>query len=380
MDSSVLKSLSETVEPGMLLGRSLDPAVWLMDRVKEASRQNNFFPLSEVTERFNNFERVEKGSPYVTTNSHGHSITPVQRTASNDMEVTPLDESDIVILFNRSGAALINLGFTGKTLFDPYLQAVRVASWGEAAWFWAYLNSGVVNEWGLLVKVLGERIGHSNSTNFDPFVPLLPKMAGAQLDKALNVAAMANSELSSELERATHYEYRSIVPGSKWTLQPAIANSRLEDGELLADLVTEIVPGKFRGGEERELMPVATARWVRGDGPSVFGDGDAKGSVIAEPGNLVTPSLGDVSFSRIVEEPMLVHSTCFVIRLKENVSSSYVNNFLNSLEATRQRRLRAQDGAFIRTFRAGDLRNMRVVSSLDFVHECRQIVMEVLAT
>lgn len=380
MDSSAVKSFSQRFDSEALLKRGWDPAQSLIDSVKELARESHHLPLSEVTERLTHYETVDRGTLFLTTDKHGRSISPVQRATSMGIEVIALEEGDIAILFSRSGAALINWGFKGKTYFDPQLQAVRVNSWEHAVWIWVYLNSGVKSDWDLVFQALRQRANILTQVSFDPLVPNLPRLDGAQFDAALNIAKRANSNPALEQERSTHFGYRVLEKDSKWSLKPPTESFQSLLGEPLEDLITELCRGKYRGGDLRAVMPVATSRWVRGEPPQIFGDSSNANAVIAAPGDLVTNSLGDVSRSRIAEEPMLVHATCFVIRLKENVSPGYVNRFLNSPEATRQRRLLAREDSFVPAFRADDLKSMRVIESSDFVEECRSLVTESMAT
>lgn len=351
-----------------------NPSDWLADEFLASERKNKVRLLIDVCERVESFTNIEPGEKYFSTNKSGNSLSPIIRTATRELEALTFDDQSPVILIDRRGAAIINLHLDDSKYFDPNLSAFRASSSLETLWIWAYMNSGLGRQASTYLSALAQKSPLPNSSTSNLLVREMPTMDTKQAEDLFSLAIQVNSELTEEEMEQTHYSIRQLKEGSKWQLKLLRETVNSSQGQLLGTQSTFIKRGNPALEVSDVGLPVATGRWIRNGEIREFCTPLSAGNEIAMPGDILTLGIGDVSLSRIATEPMAVRGTLFHIKLTPETDPSFVNSFLNSPEATKQRRELLDSGMFLKSISASNLAKLRVVETVDLRDACRDLV------
>lgn len=107
-----------------------------------------------------------------------------------------------------------------------------------------------------------------------------------------------------------------------------------------------------------DLLPVASGRVLAGKPIRNYVPADSA-RVIAEPGDVLVGVIGERANARVVDQPMVVASTVYLLRPKARDLGPRLVRFLNGTEGLARRRL-ASHSVFIPQINVSDLRRMRV--------------------
>ena len=351
-----------------------DPADWLIEEFLADERENKMHLLTNLCERVESFSILEPGGQYFSTNKIGSSISPSIRTAVRELEVLTFDEEFPLFLVDRSGAAIVDLDLDGPKCFDPNLSAFRAESRIEALWIWAYLNSGLGGPANSYLSTLARKSHFSKSSSLNVLVPEMPNLTPEQADELFALAKLVNSEAIEEDSGKSHFSIRPLEGGTKWKLRPQRVSGNLGNGQLLGSISSQIKRGSSALEFSDTGLPVATGRWLRDGKIREFCTNKSAASQIALPGDILTSAIGDASFSRIATEPMAIKATLFHVKLDKDIDPMHVNSFLNSPEASRQRRDLTDTSMFLSSMTAENLAKLRVVETIDLRDACMKLI------
>jgi hypothetical protein len=199
-----------------------------------------------------------------------------------------------------------------------------------------------------------------------------------EFGKFLELAYQVNTEIWDEEEHNSSYGSRILEAGSRWELRPMPETLKRNHGLSLGSLVKNILPGKGTKSDLKEGLPSTGANWIRTGNISAFQDSRLEGLVLANPGDVVTPSIGLLSQARVAKESMSVANGHYLLVLNADVDAEAVVNFLNSRIANQMRK-HAVQSAIIPRISTSDLLKFSYVEAANYSASLR-ILMERVVT
>jgi len=323
---------------------------------------------------------IGRGDTYFTSDKRQRSMSPVQKIAKHDMPGYLYSSNEFLVFLDETGTALSSIGLKGEFAFDPNLEAFRAKSEEQALWTWAHVNAGIPSRLSDLRSKLIARQSENRRKRPDPLVTQLSLPLPMEVMDQLHLLLQAvNNEVQIDETENSNFHEAVLEPGMKWSLRPKPTTAIFASGPSIGDLSNEILQGNAIKGNARQGMPISTSHWLRDGAELEFEDPQKPGLVIAHSGDLITPSLGQTSRSRVARGPVAVGTGHYVIRLKPGVDGEAVNRFLNSAQASRQRREAVTHGAYLQRINKKDLLEFTFTDIVDHREACRELVERLLA-
>jgi hypothetical protein len=361
-----------------LSGRDWNVGLIARDFLLKAANSAGFDQLSDLCEPIAPSLCIETGTTFLSGSKSGKSMTLVRKKGDSVRSgFTNLDEA-VSLLIDSSGNAYTALGLGAEAIFDGTFSAYRMKSTESVVWTWASLNYGLQTTWSAGLSELAKTSMFTGNDDRDLLVARPTQQFALEFGKFLELAYQVNTEIWDEEEHNSSYGSRILEAGSRWELRPMPETLKRNHGLSLGSLVKNILPGKGTKSDLKEGLPSTGANWIRTGNISAFQDSRLEGLVLANPGDVVTPSIGLLSQARVAKESMSVANGHYLLVLNADVDAEAVVNFLNSRIANQMRK-HAVQSAIIPRISTSDLLKFSYVEAANYSASLR-ILMERVVT
>jgi hypothetical protein len=311
--------------------------------VLNAAANAGLKPISDMGDPIEPCVALDEENIVLSMQRQGSELAFVRKASLNGR--TAFRNSDEHLLFlDRRGRAYSNLGLVPSELFDGALSAFRMDSVESLLWAWAWVNSQVNSPWqDALEKVLRTQ-NLRTYRKIDLLVPESPKLSNRQRDELARLAQLVNSDIVSEQADSSNYRVTKLKPGSDWPLREY---SKPSDGEpkiRLGSMVGSVSIGNSSKSASQVGLPSTGGSWLSTGKPSNFQDTKSAKKVIANPGDVITPSIGLSSVARIADQEMALATGHFALVPNSDQDAEAISDFLNSKNAQQQRLQAVQSG------------------------------------
>lgn len=324
--------------------------------------------IDEVAQVLTPFEDSEPGYPVITPRGIDN-VTGVLRRRERGY-VGPafrvggygraLQPGDLLVPPSDVPALYVNETMTGSVVSSQFL-AIRPES-VDAYWLWGVLNcrSGRRLRRLLTAGLSGKPEAQAAIRRMRiPTPSSLEQSASAQ-----RLAAIERGMRSQEVEAPTTWWKATDLRRTQWRFALASANpALLQDGEPLGNYC-QIMRGRQsrlrENGEHLstgEMLPLATGMYLAGrrnELAPLLPD-----SILAQPGDVLAAVIGDRPLAQVVDQPMILSNTTFLLHPYERDSAPAIAKFLNSPTGLARWRFLALDGVAPQ-MRLSDLREFPV--------------------
>ena len=284
---------------------------------------------------------------------------------------------DAVVYFSPDGRAFSALGLREKVVFNSSFRASRFENFRLASWVWVAVNSRLFTHESSAIKALASRLGVEDEYFELLGLPDLPLNWNERLPEVISLMEEVSKSARHISQAGSVVRSTRLESGRKWRLRgSSLFDTKTSQGKALGDFISACRAGKSIDIDDHQTeFPVYDSKWMRTGIVSKYaaiGDGN---SVLAQPGDIITPKTGTVSRARLVSAAGAVDGNGFILTPKSAQDSDEILTFLNSVEASDQRIELCEESSIVKKIESVDLQRMIVFgNTIDIEKACAAIV------